>query len=322
MEKLKRTFEKPTFKKLDEKLDEKLDVKRSKGRPKKYETEEERKMYKKVSSVNSANKTKFRKKLEPYNIKIGKDGLTYNEAVSYVIQRPEHFSTPIINLAKRIEPYLKEGQGLPDYEDLNWGSLTKQFKAFKTSHPNINSLEKFAKYIIGNKDEFQEKTIKRANFYLNVILKGKGLEDDSSSDSSSDGESYGENIISAKGIMPKFAKGSKQMKEHMAMLRAMKGHHNVMEAEMPYEGGAVLLPRGHLANRLDLSSYMPRNFNNGLSTTSMMNVPMSRTPRVINAGGIKPPPMLNSARQRYEGVESGSKLGAAGNMSYHSLMSL
>jgi len=435
----------------------------------KFESEEERKAYRKMSAKNSANKTKLKKMLKPYNINISKDGrssgtdgdavkdgLSINEAVSYIIQRPEHFNTGIVNLAKRIEVYLKpekvgngikedalknygmflthlqshiidpkepidpkdylqsnkiikaikkiKGGEIPDYKDLNWGSLTKQFKAFKSSHPTINTLEKFAKYIIGNKDEFQDKTIKRANFYLNVIL-GKGL-DSSSSDSSSsdsdsdsdyDGESensvlcsegantgfginlekrqgsllsikspkainkilkntsgktrpIGRDIISTNSIMPKFEKGSKEMKDHMAKLREMKGkgvkgskskthkgdldyttkkgdkyyhiEHHLVEGNPYEEGGAVMLPTGHLANKLDLSSYMPRDFNRGLLSTSRMKVPMSRTPRVINAGGIKPPPMLNSSRQRYEGVEDSSKLGTAGNMSFRSLMSL
>jgi len=322
---------------------------------KKFESEEERQAYRKMSAKNSANKTKLKKMLKPYNINIskdGKDGLDFNEAVSYIIQRPEHFNTGIVNLAKRIEVYLKPdkvGNGLPDFQDLNWGSLTKQFKAFKSSHPTINTLEKFAKYIIGNKDEFQDRTIKRANFYLNVIL-GKGL-DCSSSDS--DGESntgFGINKILKNNIMPKFEKGSKEMKDHMAKLRAMKGsgvkgskskthkgdldyttkkgdkyYHqmgHLVEGDPYMEGGAVLLPKGHLANKLDLSAYMPRDFNRGLLSTSMMNVPMSRTPRVINAGGIKPPPMLNSSSQRYDGVEESSRLGTAGNMSFRSLMSL
>ena len=83
-------------------------VKRSRGRPKKYETEEERNIYKKISAVNYANKIKLKKKLaKQYNIKINKDDLSYNEAVSYILQRPEHFNTTIINLALRIEPYLK-----------------------------------------------------------------------------------------------------------------------------------------------------------------------------------------------------------------------
>ena len=150
--------------------------------------------------------------------------------------------------------------------------------------------------------------------------------------------------------MPKFEKGSKEMKDHMAKLRAMKGsgvkgskskthkgdldyttkkgdkyYHqmgHLVEGDPYMEGGAVLLPKGHLANKLDLSAYMPRDFNRGLLSTSMMNVPMSRTPRVINAGGIKPPPMLNSSSQRYDGVEESSRLGTAGNMSFRSLMSL
>jgi len=422
---------------------------------KKFETEEERLAYRKLSAKKSANKTKLKKLLKPYNIDIGrssgtdgkavKDGISINEAVSHIMEEPKKFNTGIVNLAKRIEVYLKkDGQGikedalknygmflkhleghitdpkepidpkdylqsdkiikaikklkggdLPDFQDLNWGSLTNQFKAFKSSHPNINTLEKFAKYIIGNKDEFQEKTIKRANFYLNVILKGKGLDSSSSSSSdssydssSSDGESssdegytkkqrgeiddyllgFGINLEKRQGsllsiksptainkilknsIMPKFEKGSAEMKEHMAKLRAMKGkgvkgskskshkgeldyttkksdkyyhrNHHLVEGNPYQEGGAVLLPTGHLANKLDLSAYMPRDFNRGLLSTSMMNVPQSRTPRVINAGGVKPPPMLNSSRQRYEGVEDSSKLGTAGNMSFHSLMSL
>lgn len=399
-----------------------------------------------------------------------------------------------------------ELKGLPDYEHLNWGSFTKTFKAFNKKHPRINSLEKYAKYVIRHKEDFQRKTLKRAYFYIDVIRKEgrnsvadggavKGIDSDSSSDSDSDSDSesdsdegdakneiddyllgFGIKNISTNNIMPKFAKGSEDMKNHMRKLREMRGrgvkgskskthkgeedyttkkgdkyYHqlgHLVEGE-PYmkggmfkklfgkkddekkperktirsanevlalqnntedfdnewnakgiqelfedgimneaqkqellnlisarnanrvaadmtgdpaaknnydrlnaqinaninilldlererhiegkgfrhrkrhsSGGAVLLPKGHLANKLDLSSYMPRNFNVGLSTTSMMNVPQSRTPRVINAGGIRPPPMLNSSRQRYEGIDDSSRLGAAGNMSYKSLMSL
>jgi len=146
---------------------------------------------------------------------------------------------------------------------------------------------------------------------LNVILrpsvsvpegrKGKGLEDSEnsvlysegmSSSSDSDGESSsdeGDGIkqrneiddyllgfglkkkISKNSIMPKFAKGSQQMKDHMAKLRAMKGkgvkgskskthkgeedyttkkgdkyYHqkgHLVEGDPYMEGGAVLLPR-------------------------------------------------------------------------------
>jgi hypothetical protein len=260
-----------------------------------------------------------------------------------------------------------ELKGLPDYEHLNWGSFTKTFKAFNKKHPRINSLEKYAKYVIRHKEDFQRKTLKRAYFYIDVIRKeGKGIDSDSDSDSESDSDEgdgkkarneiddyllgFGIKNISTNNIMPKFAKGSEEMKNHMKKLREMRGqgvkgskskthkgdldyttkkgdkyYHqmgHLVEGEPYMKGGAVLLPKGHLANKLDLSSYMPRDFNVGLSTTSMMNVPMSRTPRVINAGGIRPPPMLNSSRQRYEGVDDSSRLGAAGNMSFRSLMSL
>jgi hypothetical protein len=132
------------------------------------------------------------------------------------------------------------------------------------------------------------------------------------------------------------------MKDHMAKLRAMKGkvvkgspskthkgeedfttkkgdkyhhrnHHLVNTGYLPYEteGGAIL-PVGHLANKLDFTTLLSPHI--GLATTSMMRVPQSKTPRVTNAGGIKPPPMLNTSKQNFLGVISDSMLGTAGNM--------
>lgn len=70
---------------------------------------------------------------------------------------------------------IEEGRGrkIIDFEDLKWGSFTKQFKAFKRQHPKrrIKDMEAFAKMILKTPKKFQERTLKRARFYLNVILK-------------------------------------------------------------------------------------------------------------------------------------------------------
>tara|TARA_R110000765_G_scaffold180900_2_gene286822 strand:+ start:12265 stop:14430 length:2166 start_codon:yes stop_codon:yes gene_type:complete len=65
-----------------------------------------------------------------------------------------------------------------DFDNLDWGSFTKQFKRFKQQNKSttIGDLEQFAKMIIDNPKKYASKTLKRANFYLNVILKkGKGV---------------------------------------------------------------------------------------------------------------------------------------------------
>ena len=86
------------------------------------------------------------------------------------------------------------GEGL--FDKIKWGSLTQQFNEYKKSHPEIKSLEAFAHHILSNPNEFNSRTLKRANFYKNVI-EGKGLEE-GDSDSGSDSEE----IISHNTIMP------------------------------------------------------------------------------------------------------------------------
>jgi hypothetical protein len=68
-----------------------------------------------------------------------------------------------------------EGGDLPDWEHLNWGSFTKQFERYNQEHPDneIEDLEHFARSILANPKEYQPRTLKRARFYLNVILKKK-----------------------------------------------------------------------------------------------------------------------------------------------------
>jgi len=60
-----------------------------------------------------------------------------------------------------------------DWEDMNWGSFTAQFKRFKEEHPHsgVDNLEEFAEMILEHPEDFRAATLKRARFYLNVILK-------------------------------------------------------------------------------------------------------------------------------------------------------
>ena len=59
-----------------------------------------------------------------------------------------------------------------DFENIKWGSFTKQFQAYKKQFPKsrVKDLDAFAKMILRNPKKFQPKTQKRASFYLNVIL--------------------------------------------------------------------------------------------------------------------------------------------------------
>jgi hypothetical protein len=73
-----------------------------------------------------------------------------------------------------------------DFDDLKWGSFTKQFERFKHTNPKapIHDLEGFARHIVADPKHYNKTTLKRARFYLNVLLKshhnkmkGKGLDD-------------------------------------------------------------------------------------------------------------------------------------------------
>lgn len=71
----------------------------------------------------------------------------------------------------------KVGKGLPtnkiDFEDINWGSLTEQMKAYNSSHSKDLDLEGFARMIIADPKSFQKRTLQRARFYINVLLPKK-----------------------------------------------------------------------------------------------------------------------------------------------------
>ena len=67
------------------------------------------------------------------------------------------------------QPVAFQGGAMPDYEDMKWGSFTKQAQSHGYSK---DELEKFADYVLSHKDKFEPTTEKRANFYKNVILDG------------------------------------------------------------------------------------------------------------------------------------------------------
>jgi len=91
------------------------------------------------------------------------------------IKARKHFITGIGN---NIELTIDvAGKGLPtnkiDFEDINWGSLTEQMKAYNSSHSKDLDLEGFARMIIADPKSFQKRTLQRARFYINVLLPKK-----------------------------------------------------------------------------------------------------------------------------------------------------
>ena len=72
---------------------------------------------------------------------------------------------------------IRQGAGTDniDFEDIKWGSFSKQLKAYNSQHNTNMDLHNFAMMILANPDKFKERTIKRARFYINVILKKGGM---------------------------------------------------------------------------------------------------------------------------------------------------
>lgn len=67
-----------------------------------------------------------------------------------------------------------EGTGLKDtidFEDMKWGSLTKQVEVYNKQHNSNLDLHSFSMIVLANPDKFKERTKKRARFYINVINK-------------------------------------------------------------------------------------------------------------------------------------------------------
>ena len=71
---------------------------------------------------------------------------------------------------------MKIGDGITksniiDFEDIKWGSLTKQVEAYNKQHNSNLDLHSFSMMVLANPDKFKERTKKRARFYINVINK-------------------------------------------------------------------------------------------------------------------------------------------------------
>ncbi len=62
-----------------------------------------------------------------------------------------------------------------DFDDIKWGSFTEQFNRFRNKHKktSIKDLEDFAKMLLKDPKKYNKTTIKRARFYLNVLLPKK-----------------------------------------------------------------------------------------------------------------------------------------------------
>jgi hypothetical protein len=55
------------------------------------------------------------------------------------------------------------------FDGIHWGSLTEQLKRYNQAHKTKYTLETFSKMVLAQPNQFHEKTIKRARFYLNII---------------------------------------------------------------------------------------------------------------------------------------------------------
>jgi len=151
---------------------------------------------KEIINVNPAYKGEVPLKNE-YNVRSNRDVVSslyapvssvsrllypsYTKKHSIVIPTEKSFdvlgnhSYEILN--KLGDDYIGEGSGFkkkenyPDWEDLNWGSFTAQFKRYNQTNPPLPDLEAFAEMILRNPHDYHLKTLKRARFYQNVILK-------------------------------------------------------------------------------------------------------------------------------------------------------
>ncbi len=88
------------------------------------------------------------------------------------------YRTPPLEYGSEAETIIDgSGKNDIDFNDLKWGSFTKQFEAFNRQHKKNKkrNLKSFAKWILmkKNADKSTEKTKRRARFYLNVIDKRK-----------------------------------------------------------------------------------------------------------------------------------------------------
>lgn len=74
---------------------------------------------------------------------------------------------------KATTPYTKYGKKkLIDFSKIHWGSFTKDWKDMGSS---FETLYDFATDVLKRPKQYPPITVKRARFYKNIIMKGKGL---------------------------------------------------------------------------------------------------------------------------------------------------
>ena len=56
-----------------------------------------------------------------------------------------------------------------DWNDIHWGTFTKQWKRYRSKHKGPDTLDDFAHIVMSNPDKFQSITRQRAQFYLFVL---------------------------------------------------------------------------------------------------------------------------------------------------------
>jgi len=102
--------------------------------------------------------------------------------------RLRKIANTLTDIGARVD-VLKQGTGVGgksrlqqviDFEDMKWGSFSKQLQAYNSQHKKKLDLHNFAMMILANPKKFQKRTKKRARFYINVILKKGGMIDEES----------------------------------------------------------------------------------------------------------------------------------------------
>ena len=102
-------------------------------------------------------------------------GISYVAALkvaseSYKASAPESSPPAVVSKTKMRSP--KGGKKRIDFSKIHWGAFTQDWKDMGKSFP---SLYDFATDVLKRSSEYPPITVKRARFYKNIIMKGKGL---------------------------------------------------------------------------------------------------------------------------------------------------
>lgn len=124
------------------------------------------------------NETTNQVDLPPMDMDKRRNGaFTWLNPLPFLAKNHKYFVDNRLNIYRDQYPPKVKGKGLGggaiDFEDMNWGSLTEQMKAYNSQHSKDLDLEGFARMIIADPSKFQKKTLQRARFYLNVLLPKK-----------------------------------------------------------------------------------------------------------------------------------------------------